>query len=358
MDRIINSGFCLEKHPNKMKKYIEKVKWGIIGCGDVTEVKSGPALQQCIGSELIAVMRRTTEKARDFARRHHVPKWYDDVQQLIHDEDVNAVYVATPPDTHAYYTVRALNAGKPVYVEKPMARYHKECIDMINAAKRNKLPLYVAYYRRMLPNFLKVKQLVDENAIGDIRSVNIRLTLTPRKGDNQKDNLPWRIVPEISGGGHFVDLASHQFDILDYILGPVINVCGMAFNQAGMYPAEDIVSAAFVFENTAIGAGEWCFTVDKNAEEDIMELKGSKGKITFSCFEHANVYLKAPGRNESFHFEKPLHSQYNLIQTVVNDLTGKGTCPSDGESGARTNRIMDLILKNFRNRYYKLYSNS
>ncbi len=329
---------------------MEKVQWGIIGCGDVTEVKSGPAFHLCNGSELVAVMRRTTGKARDYARRHHVPKWYDDAQQLIDDKDVNAVYVATPPDTHAFYTTRALNAGKPVYVEKPMARYHEECIEMNDTAKKNKLPLYVAYYRRMLPNFLKVKQLVDENAIGDIRSVSTRLTLTPRRGDNQKDNLPWRVIPEISGGGHFVDLAPHQLDILDYILGPVTDARGIAFNQAGMYPAEDIVTAAFAFENGASGTGEWCFTIDKHAEEDVMELKGSKGKITFSCFDHANVYLNAPGRNESFHYEKPLHSQRDLIQTVVDDLRGKGTCPSDGESGARTNRVIDLVLDSFRNR--------
>ncbi len=328
---------------------METIRWGIIGCGDVTEVKSGPALQNCKGSELVAVMRRTTEKAKDFASRHQVPKWYDDAQLLIHDQDVNAVYIATPPDTHAHYTIQALNAGKPVYVEKPMARYHDECIEMINTAKKNNLPLYVAYYRRMLPNFLKVKQLVDNNAIGDIRSVNIRLTLTPRKGDNQKDNLPWRVLPEISGGGHFVDLAPHQLDILDYILGPVTKACGMASNQAGMYPAEDIVCAAFTFQNGALGAGEWCFTVDKNAEEDIMEIKGAKGKITFSCFEHANVYLHSTQQDEAFYFEKPLHSQHNLIQTVVDDLLGKGKCPSDGETGARTTRVIDQILKDIRN---------
>ncbi|MFH1000128.1 MAG: Gfo/Idh/MocA family oxidoreductase, partial [Bacteroidota bacterium] len=100
---------------------MKEIKWGILGCGNVTEVKSGPAFQQIKGSEIVAVMRRDAAKAADYALRHGVNIWYSNAEELIADEKVNAVYIATPPDTHAFYTLKALEAGKTVYVEKPMA---------------------------------------------------------------------------------------------------------------------------------------------------------------------------------------------------------------------------------------------
>ncbi len=154
---------------------MEEIKWGIIGCGDVTELKSGPAFNKAEQSQLVAVMRRNAEKAADYAKRHGVPKWYSDADQLINDPEVNAIYVATPPDTHAMYAIAAMKAGKPVYVEKPMARSYAECREMIRVSEETGMPLLVAYYRRTLPAFLKVKELVDGGAIGQPLTVNIRL---------------------------------------------------------------------------------------------------------------------------------------------------------------------------------------
>jgi predicted dehydrogenase len=188
---------------------MDKVQWGIIGCGDVTEVKSGPALYKIKGSSLVAVMRRDGKKAEDYAWRHNVPRWYDDADKLINDPDVNAVYIATPPGSHAEYTIRVAAAGKPVYVEKPMARSFAECRQMLAACERAGVPLWVAYYRRGLPNHLKVKELIDSGAIGEIRLVNIRLYYSPDwhpVADSK--NLPWRVDPQIAGGGFFLDLAS------------------------------------------------------------------------------------------------------------------------------------------------------
>ena len=329
-------------------KPLETVKWGTIGCGDVTEVKSGPALQLCEGSELVAVMRRTTEKAEDYARRHQIPKWYDDSDKLINDPDVNAIYVATQPDTHHYYTIKALNAGKPVYVEKPMAMNYPQCKEMIDVAEKNDLPLFVAFYRRRLPNFLKAKELVEQNAIGDIRFVNLNLHSPPSPKDDHPEERPWRVKPEISGGGYFVDLAPHQLDFLDYLFGPIVNPWGIARNQANLYEAEDIVTAVWEFESSsAIGNGNWCFTLDKTDEEDVIEIIGSQGRIELSCFSHANVYLTRNKQTETFQFEKPKHVEKPLIQTVVNELRGMGECPSHGYSGARTNWVMDKILETY-----------
>lgn len=326
---------------------MEEINWGIIGCGDVTELKSGPAFNKAGHSRLVAVMRRNGEKAADYARRHNVPQWYSDGELLINDPQVNAVYVATPPDTHASYAIMAMRAGKPVYVEKPMARNYKECLEMIRVSEETGMPLFVAYYRRTLPAFLKVKELVEEGNIGQPLTVNIRL----HKPFGQKDRYPekqsWHVNPAISGGGYLYDLASHQFDFLDFIFGPVSEVQGIAKNCAGYYPAEDTVSASFAFESGVTGTGSWCFVDSEDAEEDLVEISGTKGRITFSSFRHIGVKLEVSGETQSFSFRNPENISLHLIEQVTGALRGEGSCVSTGYSAARTSRILDEITKHY-----------
>jgi predicted dehydrogenase len=321
------------------------IRWGIIGCGDVTEVKSGPGFQQAKNSALVAVMRRTGELAEDYARRHNVPKWYDNAAALINDPQVDAVYVATPPSSHMEYAIAAMQAGKPVYVEKPMALNFAECQAMIEASGQTGQPLFVAYYRRALARFLKIKTLLDEGVIGEVRLVSLLLTSPPHPEEQSPDTLPWRVQPEIAGGGRFVDLASHQFDFLDYALGPIQAVQGFADNRARLYPAEDVVSAAFVFESGVQGSGAWSFIAADNF--DRIEIIGSAGKLIFSTFDARPITLiNGAGRTE-FEIEYPPHIQQPLIQTVVDELNGDGICPSPGQSAARTSWVMDQILKGY-----------
>lgn len=323
---------------------MDTIRWGIIGCGAVTEVKSGPALQQAQHSELVAVMRRDGDKARDYAARHGVPKWTDDADALIHDPDVNAVYIATPPDSHAEYTQRVAAAGKPVYVEKPMARTHAECQAMIAACQAAGVPLYVAYYRRALPRFLKIKDLIDSGAVGAVRLVNILYTRRPWQ-EVDPANLPWRVQPAISGGGLFVDLASHMLDFLDDALGPITDAQGFAANQGGQYPAEDIVSGSFVFASGAQGSGQWCFTAD--TDRDCTEIIGTAGRISYATFDESPVTLHTASGMKTFPLANPPHVQGPLVQTVVDDLRGVGTCPSTGESAARASWALDRLLAGY-----------
>lgn len=321
------------------------IHWGIIGCGDVTEVKSGPGFQKARRSTLVAVMRRHSDLARDYAQRHGVRKWYDDAQALIDDPEVDAVYVATPPSSHKEYTLMAAAAGKPVYVEKPMALNYAQCQEMIDACRAAKVPLFVAYYRRALPRFLKIKELVDSGAIGEVRFVNITLYQPPRPQEQDAPNLPWRVRPEIAGGGLFVDLASHQLDFLDYVLGPITQVQGFAANQAGFYAAEDIVTAAFQFQSGAQGVGAWSFTA--YAPEDRTEIVGSQGRIVYSTFGTEPILWQTTSRQTTFSLANPPHIQQPLIQTVVDALLGQGQCPSSGESAARTTWVMEQILAKY-----------
>ena len=330
-----------------MKKKIEgsKVKWGIIGVGNVCEVKSAPAMNIVPNSEITAVMRRDMEKCADFAKRHGVSKWYNDVDSLINDPDVNAIYIATPPNVHSEIAIKVANAGKPAYVEKPMARTYKECQDMVDAFNKNDLPLYVAYYRRALPNFLKVKSLIESGAIGDVRMVKVEM-IKPIKPDIitfLDEN--WRVNPDVSGGGYLFDLASHQLDYLDFLFGSIQEAKGISINQGGEYKADDMTIASFSFGNNIVGTGTWCFTAGDYIVKELTTIIGSKGHITYSTFEDSSVTLVSnDGTKQVFDFDIPAHIQQPMIAQVVDDLLGKGDCVSTGESAARTNLILETIV--------------
>lgn len=323
------------------------INWGIIGVGNVTEVKSGPAFYKVKNSRLVAVMRRNAEKAADYAHRHHVPKWYTNASELINDSNVDAVYIATPPDSHAKYAIEAMRAGKPVYVEKPMAKSFSECQQMLEVSEQTGMPLNVAYYRRTLPAFLKAKELIDNGTIGKPLLVTIKLYKQATERNQRPEEMHWHVFPEIAGAGHFFDLASHQLDFLDFIFGEINDVKGNAANIANLYPAEDTVCGTWKHKSGVLGSGSWCFVVDKNSEEDIIQIVGEKGQICLPCFTHGNVKLKTEKETREFSFENPPHISQNLVQQVVNELLGLKKCVSTGKSAARTSWVLDEMVKDY-----------
>jgi predicted dehydrogenase len=324
------------------------INWGIIGVGNVTEVKSGPAFYKVEHSQLVAVMRRNAEKAADYAKRHNVPKWYSDASELINDAEVDAVYIATPPDSHAHYAIEAMRAGKPVYVEKPMARNFVECREMLKVSEETGMPVWVAYYRRSLPAFLKAKELIENGTIGKPLMVNIKLYKQAEERNQTKEEMHWHVFPEISGGGYFFDLASHQFDYLDFILGEITEVKGNAKNLAGLYPAEDTVSGTWTHKSGVVGTGSWCFVVGKNSEEDEIEIIGEQGKISLPCFSPPGILkLETANGVEEMKFTNPEHVSQNLVQQVVNEIRGKGKCVSTVISAARTSWVLDEMVREY-----------
>jgi len=324
------------------------IGWGIIGCGDVTEVKSGPAFGKLPHSKLVAVMRRDVDKARDYAARHGVPRWYGDAAALIADPEVDAVYVATPPSTHKLYALMGIAAGKPVYVEKPMAMNFDECQAIVRAGRAAGVPVFVAYYRRALPRFAKVRELLfQEHAIGAPRIVNVVLHKPHHSRYDDPRSPHWHVRPEISGGGLFMDLGCHTLDILDWLFGPIVRVSGQASNQRGAYPAEDTVAMSFAFADGMLGTGLWTF--DSLQRQDCIEVIGDAGRLSLATFGDGPIRLENAAGVREFHVENPLHIQQPLIKTVVAELTGQaGACPSTAESAARTSRVMDQVLSDYR----------
>jgi predicted dehydrogenase len=327
-------------------KHCNMVNWGIIGCGNVTEVKSGPAFSKVPDSRLIAVMRRDATLARDYAKRHKVPKFYSEASDLINDPDVDAIYIATPPGSHARYAIEAIMAGKPVYIEKPMAVNHDECVLINETAEKHGVPVYVAYYRRSLPGFEMVRHMIHDSKIGKIRFIIIQLFKSPSQ-EELSGKLPWRVDPVLSGGGHFFDLASHQLDWLDHVFGPVKEIRSIVTNQAGLYEAEDFVSAAFNFDDNIVAQGTWSFTVAPENNRDVIEIIGESGSVRFSAFSFEPIVLTTTSGRQIFINERPEHVQYFLIEKIVQSILGRGEAPSTGISAARTSKVMDEVVKGY-----------
>ena len=326
-----------------MNKY-QQIRWGILGCGDVTEKKSGPAFANIPHSSISAVMRRDAAKAADYARRHHIPAHYSDAQQLIDDPVVDAVYIATPPGSHCNYALRVAAAGKPCYVEKPMARTHDECQQMIAAFAAANTPLFIAYYRRSLPRFHKVRDLLAENAIGDL--IAIEYSYADNQCSTALTPTPWRFLPEHSGGGLLLDLGSHLLDLLDFLLGPLT----LTFSDAkrfGAYPVEDYVVLNFTIPSGVRGVAEWDFTSD--TREDKLLLEGTRGKIEIPCFATTPILLETPAGAQHFDIPNPENIQQPHIQSIVNQLLAVPniTCPGTPESATRTQKIMEDAIRPF-----------
>jgi 1,5-anhydro-D-fructose reductase (1,5-anhydro-D-mannitol-forming) len=320
------------------------VRWGILGCGDVAEKKSGPALYKAEGSELVAVMRRDLAKAEDFARRHGAKRAYRTVEELLADAEVDAVYIATPPYLHQEQTIAAAQAGKHVLVEKPMALNVAECEAMIAACQEADVRLHVAYYRRFYPKFVAAKGILERGEIGTV--VGARLLMCSRSVGGG-----WRIEPTVSGGGHFLDVGSHRLDMLQYLLGDAAEIAGFAENLPGRHVAEnDVVLALRMTKGALVSAG---FHYETQSRYDLLEIYGTAGTLTFDPFDGETFTVRADGQETVHAYPNPTPSHLPFIQALVEVYNGAAIPHVTGEEGAKTTRIMDTALHGFRERAAK-----
>lgn len=317
------------------------INWGIIGCGDVTEVKSGPAFNKVPNSKLVAVMRRNEEKAKDYAQRHGVGKWYSNADDLINDPEVNAIYIATPPLNHEEYAIKAIQAGKPVYVEKPMALNAAAAERIEKVAKQTGVKITVAHYRRQQPLFLKVKELLQQKAIGDVRLVSLKMLQPHQSEIITKTETNWRVDPSVSGGGLFYDLAPHQLDLMMYFFGRPKKVSGIAINSSHYYNADDTTCGQILFDSGVVFNGTWCFTVSE--KKDLCEVIGSEGKLSFPIFDHKELILEREGTKTAIEFERMPHVQQPMIQKVVEYFLDQSPNPCSATEGVEVMKMMDAI---------------
>ena len=325
---------------------MKTIRWGMIGCGAVAEVKSGPGFYKATNSALVAVTSADQAMTQSFAQRHHVAKAFDTSEQLVADAEVDAVYVATPPSSHKPLSLLVAKAGKHVYVEKPMAMRFEECREIVDVCEQQGVRLFVAFYRRAMPRFLKVKEWIDSGAIGEVRNVRAVQHQPPAPEDLSRDTLPWRLKPEVAGGGKFLDMGIHELDLFDFLFGAIEEVHGIASNRAGLYDVEDTVTATWRHASGMQGYGSWCYVCGHG--EDFVEIVGSKGRIEFEFFSDKPLRLTNEAGIQEANIPNPPHVQQPFIQSIVDDLNGLAPCPGNVESAVRSTWVADEVLKNYR----------
>ncbi|MBS1157258.1 MAG: putative dehydrogenase, partial [Proteobacteria bacterium] len=304
---------------------MKTIRWGMIGCGAVTEVKSGPGLYKSNNSTLVAVTSSDLALSRSYAQRHNVAKVYASAEELVQDPEIDAVYIATPPVVHKSLSLLAARAGKHVYVEKPMAMRFAECQEIIDECQRHDVHLYVAFYRRAMERFLQVKRWLDDNAIGEVRCVKAVQHQPPAQEDLSRATLPWRLLPQVAGAGKFLDMGVHTLDIFDFWFGAIEEVHGIASNKGGLYDVEDTVTATWRHASGVQGFGSWCYVCGD--DQDHVEIIGSNGRIEMEFFSDKPLRLITADGMQEADIPNPQHVQQPFIQSIVDDLNGVAVCP-------------------------------
>ena len=323
----------------------QTIRWGIIGVGDVCELKSGPGFYKAENSQLIAVMRRNGEKAKDFAARHNVNLWYDNAEALLTNPDINAIYIATPPAQHKEYAIAALNAGKNVYIEKPVTLNAAECDAIIAAEKASGKKVSVAHYRRYVPCFMKLAELIKAGAIGEPLMVQLDM-LQPAKSKiitETEDN--WRVNPALSGGGLFHDLSPHQLDLMIYWFGTVVQASGFGYNQRQFNVADDCVLGWAKFDSGVVLQGRWHYAVAPEQTRDLCEIIGTAGKLTINFFGQQVIRLTNADGEQEIIIPNPQHIQQPMIEQVNNYFRGKRGDPCSVNEAKAVMELIDCFSK-------------
>jgi len=317
------------------------VKWGIIGCGSVAEYKGGPALYDAENSELVAVMRRDEKLAADFAQRHGAKRHYSAVGQILADEEVSAVYIATPPHVHAEQTIAAAEAGKHVLCEKPMAMNVTECRSMISACQDNGVQLMIAYYRRFWPIAQKMKQLLDEGAVG--RPTMARAHCACLWQPPEEASTFWRIQPEIAGGGFLWDIGAHRLDLLLQMMGDIASLGALVDAVHFDIAVDDSSSLVMQFASGAHGIGMFYWNVGANI--DVLEVAGPGGRLIATDLGAGNLTLIQGDRTEEFHLPPPKITHLPLIEHYVQCILSGEPNALPGEEGMKTTAIIEASEK-------------
>lgn len=318
------------------------VRWGLIGCGAVTERKSAPAYALTPRSRLAGVWGRDHARAADYAKRHNVPEIFDDWRALILSPHIDAIYLATPPASHREFARAIAQTRKPCVMEKPLAHDYEDARAIEQAFRCENTPLFVAFYRRALPRFRLVAQWLREGRIGEVKRISWQLTRPIRESDRARQ-WHWRIDPELAPGGYFDDLACHGLDLFDYWLGPIGSASGIACNRAGLYAPPDCVEAQWQHENGVAGYGLWDFAANERCDRVI--ITGHLGEMHCAMFDDEPVVLQMASRCETHSIANPDPIQAPLVASIMATLLDHAEPLSTGTSALRTARVMHGILR-------------
>ena len=317
------------------------VRWGLIGCGDIAQKRVAPALLESPQSELVAVSRLNTELLDEFADRFKVLHRFTHWQQLVQSNDIDAVYVATPVNLHAEQTIAAIEAGKDVLCEKPMAMNVAECDRMIAAAETNGVKLGIAYYRHFYPLVRRMKKLIDSEEIG--KPIVAQVDAFEWFNPGSSNPRAWLLQPEISGGGPMFDFGCHRIQLLLHLFGPVRVIKSIASKALFDRMVEDTALASFEFSQGTVAT----LTVSHAVMDprDSFTVWGSEGSMTTEVLNQGKLIITTrDGQRTETHLpaeniHQPLVEDF--VQAVIDDRQ-----PSvPGEIGRAVAEVEEEIYK-------------
>ena len=251
-----------------------------------------------------------------------------------------------PPITDRKIRFALVGCGRIAQNHFAAMEKHGDRCEIVDVCAEQGVRLFVAFYRRAMPRFLKIKEWIDSGAIGDVLNVRAVQHQPPAPEDLSRATLPWRLKPEVSGGGKFLDMGIHELDLFDFLFGAIEEVHGIAGNQAGLYDVEDTVTATWRHASGVQGYGSWCYVCGHS--EDYVEIVGSKGRISFEFFSDKPLTLINESGTQTADIPNPAHVQQPFIQSIVDDLNGVAPCPGNVESAVRSSWVADEVLKNYR----------
>ena len=314
-----------------------QLRWGIIGTGDVVWKKSGPSIQATGGSVITRAMRRDRNAVEEFARAFSVPVATTNAEAILVAEDVDIVYVATPPGSHRNYVVAAARAGKHCLVEKPMALSAAEAAEMVGACRDAGVELFVAYYRRFQPHVVKMRSLIGDGAIGTPLACHIDIA-EPRGAGPE-----WRSDPTESGGGRFVDVGSHRIDVMISLLGPPIASSGFGATTNPHGVVEELAAISLRFQSGALGTVVGDFASGRSA--DRFSITGTAGMIEAERLDSHQFLLRRDDGEEAIELEPYPAPHTGLIAHIEAVLRGASDNGSSGADGALTEQVFDNAVR-------------
>jgi len=321
----------------------ENLRWGIIGAGDIVRRRVAPAINDLPNCELTAIARANADKAEEFARQFGAKRWYADWRELVKDEEVDAVYVATPVYLHAPQTIAAAEAGKQVLCEKPMAMNADECDEMIAACEANGVKLGIAYYRRFYPVLARVRELLTLGEIG--RPVVAQINSFEYVDISPGDSRHWFLEKAKNGGGPMMDFGCHRLEVLTNLFGSVRRMSSLTANvQWKDREVEDTAVATIEFESGPVAT----VTVTHGAFEpqDTLDIFGTAGSIHIPVLNRGVVRIVTKGGERSESHPNGANTDEPLIADFTNAALNDKKPSVGGDAGREIARLMDEIYGN------------
>ena len=320
---------------------MEKLRWGLLGCGDISRKRIAPTLIDLDDCELLAVARANYPQAESFAKEFSVNRWYKDWQDLIMDDEINAIYIATPVYLHAEQTIAAAKAGKHVLCEKPMALNAQDCELMIETCKKHDVTLGVAYYRHFYPVITHIKDIILSGEIGEpvIAEIHAFEWFDRKPGEPRY----WLLQKELSGGGPMMDFGCHRIEVLQHLFGDIKEIQSCLFNVHFNREVEDTAFVSLLFKNHT----QAIIRVTHAAYEarDTLDIFGTKGSIHVPHLNSGTMTVKTEKGERKEHYPPHPNVHQPLIEDFTNAVLKKGNPVVDGSIGREVNLILDNIYK-------------